>query len=102
MEQAAVLHLGTLGLSPVVDLLFEGLCRSVSWCAENARRRAKLEVSSSSFVSLCDQWAVAWLNKISQRKKRTISLQWHLKGLLARRTVENAGLVTDRGREGRE
>ena len=65
MEQAAALHLGTLGLSPVVELLSEGLCRSVSCCAENARRRAKLEVSSSSFVSLCDQWAVAWLNKIS-------------------------------------
>ena len=34
--------------------------------------------------------------------KKKVFLIFHLKGLLARRTVENGGLVTDRGRDGRE
>ena len=36
------------------------------------------------------------------RGSKNLFLIFYLKGLLARRTVENGGLVTDRGREGRE
>ena len=70
----------------------------------NVRLPAKLEVSWRPFVSLCDQWAVACLNKFlfADANFKKNFLHRHLNGLLARRTVENAGLATDRGREGRE
>ena len=54
-------------LSLVVELLHHALlerlyCWAVSCCEENFLL-AKLEVSLTPFVSLPDQWEVAWLNK---------------------------------------
>ena len=63
VEQADDLH---HDLSLVVELLHHApLQRLYCWpsCCEENALLAKLEVSSTPFVSQCDQWAVAWLNK---------------------------------------